>query len=174
VPLARIESCRRCGLSAHRKYVVKGRGDLPCDLLMIGEAPGRTENLTGIAFHGRAGKLLDRMILAAKLDQYRIYITNCLMCRPCEGILEPNREPRAEEVLMCAENLQRVVRQAQARAVVLMGKVAERYCAPEFPFAIKMYHPSYLLRSGEEASPDYWRTIRVMESVHRRLNHASA
>jgi DNA polymerase len=136
---------------------------------MVGEAPGRTENLTGIAFHGRAGKLLDRMRAQADLLRYSTYITNCVMCRPCDSLLGPNREPRADEILMCAGNLQRVFKQARPRCVVLMGEIAARYCGPEFPFAIKMYHPSYLLRTGEEASPDYWRTIRVLESVHRRL-----
>lgn len=165
----RLQGCQRCGLSEFRRFVVRGRGELPCDLLMIGEAPGRTENLTGLSFIGRAGKLLDRMIVAANLDKYLIYITNVIMCRPCDSILGPNREPRPEEVLMCAENLQGVIQQARARAVVLMGDVAARYCGREFPYAIKVYHPSYLLRNGSETAPDYWKAIRALENVHRRI-----
>ena len=165
----RLEHCRRCGLWEFRRYVVRGRGELPCDVLEIGEAPGRTENLTGIAFHGRAGKLLDRMNLAANLDRYRLYITNVVMCRPCEGRIAPNREPLSEEVLMCMANVRCVIEEARPKAVVLLGEIAQRYYGREFPYAVKCYHPSYLLRTGSETSPDWWKAIRMLEAVHRRL-----
>lgn len=164
------EGCRRCELSRFRRFIVPGRGELPCDLLEIGEAPGVTENLTGAAFVGRAGKLLDRMNVAAKLDRYRLYITNCVMCRPCDEITGPNREPTGEEVLMCTPNVMEIVRAARPKLVILMGEVAQRYWGKEFPYALRIYHPSFLLRTGEETAPDYWRTIRNMEQAHRRLD----
>lgn len=165
----KIQFCDRCELSRSRRKVVVGRGTLPCDILFIGEAPGKTENLTGMPFVGRAGKLLDGLLKMAGLDSYDTYITNVVMCRPCDGPQEPNREPRPEEILACALNVNRIISQARPRVTVLMGKVAQRYMGKEFPFALNMLHPSFLLRTGEVSSPHYFHTVRTLETIHKRL-----
>ena len=165
----RIETCQACRLAAHRTRVCPGRGELPCDVLVVGEAPGRTENLTGTAFCGQAGKLLDRMVKDSGLDQYRLYFTNLVMCRPCEGRKEPNRPPLPEEILACAPNLQWTIARARPRVVLLLGEVAQRYLRKEFPFAINVVHPSYLLRTGRESAPGYLHALRVIETVHNRI-----
>jgi len=164
--------CRRCGLSAYRKHIVRGRGTIPADILMIGEAPGETEDLTGEAFAGLAGRLLDEMCKKSKLDRFTIYRTNCVLCRPCDGIQEPNREPSPDEVLMCAPNVSGIIRDVRPRAVVLLGDVAERYFRPVYRRAYKLYHPSYLLRTGGHASPAFLGQVREMERIGREIENA--
>lgn len=148
-----------------------GRGSLPCELLIIGEAPGKTENLTGIAFQGRAGKLLDKMLHEAGLASLSVYITNTVLCRPCDGWKEENREPLPDEVLACAENVVRILRRAQPKYVVLAGETAKRYFKKDFPDAVSIQHPAYILKTGAESSPRYLENIRKLQTIERRRKY---
>lgn len=88
--------CRRCRLWEGRIQVVYPDGDLRSSLLLIGEGPGEREDKLGRPFMGRAGKWLDKCLLAASLDRGRVMITNTVRCRPPQ-----NRRPERDEVLAC-------------------------------------------------------------------------
>ena len=83
--------CKLCGLG--RKQIVFGVGNPNADLMFVGEAPGRDEDIQGIPFVGRAGQKLTQIIEAIGLKRDDVYIANVIKCRPPE-----NRNPEPDEV----------------------------------------------------------------------------
>jgi len=119
---AEVKSCRRCSLWRHRRNPVFGEGNPETGIVLIGEAPGRSEDLAGRPFVGAAGKVLDRMLSVAGLSRTDVYITNVLKCRP-----PGNRDPRPEEVEACTPYLDRQLRIIRPRVVVTLGRHALSY-----------------------------------------------
>ena len=183
-----VAGCRACALSTSRANTVFGVGP-PCgpaadaapsvDWLIVGEAPGEMEDLAGEPFVGQAGKLLDNMLLALRLQRgsddavrpgvaKNIFITNVLKCRP-----PANRNPDPAEVAQCAPYLKRQVELLQPKMILALGKFAAQSLlqdsVPEvqkIPLGklrgqvhsylgvpvVVTYHPAYLLRSlGDKA-----------------------
>ncbi len=169
--LDEMSRCNLCQLSTRRHRIVLGRGHLPCDLLLIGEAPGRGEDISGIPFIGPAGLLLNktlrRVVEEAKISNTpRLFITNVLACRPCETQAGENRQPTSEETWACWGRLKTTIGFAAPKAIVLVGKVAQAL-RKDIPHH-RMYdilHPAYLLRSGGERSPQYPRWLREWMTI---------
>jgi hypothetical protein len=86
--------CPRCRLAETRTKVVFGEGNPRADLMVVGEAPGQDEDRTGRPFVGRAGKLLDLLLMTVGFERERVYICNVLKCRP-PGNRNPQRWRRA-------------------------------------------------------------------------------
>lgn len=97
---ASIRSCMNCELAQTRTKVVIGSGNLDSKIVLIGEAPGRKEDESGLPFVGSAGKLLDKLLGAAGLVRDDIFIGNILKCRPPK-----NRRPKKAEVRNCENYL---------------------------------------------------------------------
>src|SRR5207247_9543081 len=93
---AAVRPCTLCRLHADRTHAVPGEGRLDADVFLIGEAPGREEDLAGSPFVGSAGKILDKALTAARLPRGSVFITNVVKCRP-----PANRGPRSDEVDSC-------------------------------------------------------------------------
>ena len=91
-----VLSCVKCRLAENRTNVVFGEGNLHARLMFIGEGPGAEEDIEGRPFVGRAGKLLDKMILAMGLTRKEVYIANIVKCRPPD-----NRAPFRDEAELC-------------------------------------------------------------------------
>jgi len=91
-----IMHCQKCALGATRTNFVFGIGNPDADLMFVGEAPGEKEDLEGVPFVGRAGKLLDDILKAIELKREDVYIANVLKCRPPN-----NRDPNKEEIELC-------------------------------------------------------------------------
>jgi uracil-DNA glycosylase len=154
-----VSQCRLCDLHAGRTQTVFGTGNRSADWLVIGEAPGRDEDLQGEPFVGRAGQLLNAMLLAAGLKREQVYIANILKCRPPN-----NRDPRPEEVVCCEPYLARQIALIQPRIILAVGRIAAQnllktdtpigklrgtvhhYADTGIPL-VATYHPAYLLRS---------------------------
>lgn len=152
-------SCERCAIGRYAFKHVLGRGIYPCDLLFIGEAPGKSENVLGQAFIGPAGKMLDKIIRAAReraqlRKKPNCFITNLLACRPCDSPSGKNRAPSRQEIGNCAPRLAEIVADAEAVGIVFLGRYA-RDNKPEnlegTPW-VGLFHPSYVLRQGGESS----------------------
>ncbi|MCK5081967.1 MAG: uracil-DNA glycosylase, partial [Candidatus Omnitrophica bacterium] len=79
---AQVASCTRCSLHATRTNTVPGEGDVNADIMFIGEAPGRNEDLQGKPFVGRAGDIFDQLLDSIGLTRRQIYLCNILKCRP--------------------------------------------------------------------------------------------
>ncbi len=117
-----VGECRRCALGSTRDKLVFGSGDPDARLMLIGEAPGRSEDRVGRPFVGAAGKLLDELLASIGLDRADVYIANVLKCRP-----PGNRDPRPEEIEACAPFLQGQVDAVDPAIVVTLGNFATRF-----------------------------------------------
>jgi len=172
------EGCRRCRLSEFRFRQVMGRGSLPCDLLFVGEGPGRTEDVRGLAFCGPTKRVLDEaqewVCRVLGLSRFpSCYFTNVVQCRPCDGREGPNREPSGEEALACRPNLEAVYLAARPKRVLFLGRVAQRNCAQLWPEGIPLQHPAYLLRRGGAECPEFRVFCRQLEETVRSLRAES-
>ncbi len=114
-----IKRCKRCPLGKTRTKFVFGVGNPDADIVFIGEAPGRDEDLQGIPFVGRAGKLLDKMLAEIGLNRNDVYIANILKCRPPE-----NRDPETEEVDQCLPYLIKQIKLIKPKIICSLGRVA--------------------------------------------------
>jgi len=151
------ENCSRCPLCKGRKKVVLVRGELPCEVLIIGEGPGASENLLGVPFIGPAGKLLDQIIAEA---EKRARITtkkawsNITGCIPLEdGRKKP--EPTTAEILACWDRLDDLIDIAKPQLIVAVGDLANKHAELQHwnkrsQFFTKITHPSFILRTGPE------------------------
>lgn len=158
---AALESFDGCALKQHATNTVFADGTPAHRILVIGEAPGREEDLAGLPFVGRAGKLLDRMLAGIGLDRRsNVYITNVLNWRP-----PGNRDPSPEEAAACLPFLRRHIELASPGVVVLLGAVAARHVMGKHEGIMRLrgtwmeyyvngamipvmptLHPAYLLR----------------------------
>ena len=111
-----------CELKRHATNTVFADGDPSGRIMLIGEAPGRDEDIQGLPFVGRAGKLLDRMLAEIGLDRRKVYVTNVLNWRPPQ-----NREPSPEEAAACLPFLHRHVELADPKLMILLGAVSVRH-----------------------------------------------
>ncbi|MEW5993046.1 MAG: uracil-DNA glycosylase, partial [Candidatus Zixiibacteriota bacterium] len=114
-----ICTCRLCPLGQTRTKFVYGVGSPQADILFIGEAPGREEDLRGEPFVGRAGQLLDKILAAIHLTREEVYIANILKCRPPE-----NRDPLPSEVNKCLPHLQEQIRLIRPKIICSLGRIA--------------------------------------------------
>jgi len=117
-----IGDCRRCRLAETRTTLVFGVGDPGADLLFIGEAPGKNEDLKGEPFVGAAGRLLDELLGSIGLHRSEVYIANVLKCRP-----PGNRDPQADEIETCTPFLAEQVRLIDPLVIATLGNFATRY-----------------------------------------------
>jgi DNA polymerase len=117
-----ILNCKRCPLYKTRNHPVCGEGDPHSKIILIGEAPGYNEDMTGHPFCGEAGKILDELLVAAEITRGEIYITNILKCRPPQ-----NRDPKAEEIKACIPYLNRQIEFIQPKIICTMGNYATRF-----------------------------------------------
>ena len=117
--LANFEGCE---LKRHATNLVFADGNPAGGIMFIGEAPGGDEDRQGLPFVGRAGQLLDRMLVSIGLDRQNVYITNIVNWRP-----PGNREPTPEEAAVCLPFLHRHIELANPKLLVLLGAVPVRH-----------------------------------------------
>ncbi len=115
-----ISTCKKCNLGQYRNKFVFGVGDSHADLMLVGEAPGREEDLKGEPFVGRAGKLLDKILSSIKMDRHKnVYICNVLKCRPPQ-----NRDPLPDEVEKCEPYLLHQINLIKPKLIVALGRIS--------------------------------------------------
>lgn len=173
---AEVRDCRKCPLHTDRTQTVFGVGNETADWMIIGEAPGAEEDRQGEPFVGRAGKLLNAMLLAIGLKREQVFIANILKCRPPQ-----NRDPQPHEAAACEDYLQRQIALVRPRIILAVGRIAAQnllkvdtpigkmrgqiyhYGASNIPVVVT-YHPAYLLRTPREkrkAWEDLQRAVQV-------------
>src|SRR5690349_4900656 len=114
-----IGDCQRCRLCKQRNTIVFGSGNPRAELVFVGEGPGRDEDIQGLPFVGRAGKLLTQMIEAMGLQREDVYICNVVKCRPPE-----NRAPEPDEMETCSPFLFRQLDSIKPKVIVCLGATA--------------------------------------------------
>ena len=157
-----VRDCTQCELHATRTHPVFGVGDRQADWMVIGEAPGRDEDLQGEPFVGRAGKLLNAMLWAAGFPREQVFIANILKSRPPN-----NRDPHVDEVAACIPYLLRQIELIQPKMILAVGRIAAQNLLQTEeaigrlrgrvhtlrPYGIPViatYHPAYLLRTPSQ------------------------
>ena len=177
-----VAACTKCELSGSRTQTVVGVGNRNADQLIIGEAPGRDEDLQGEPFVGRAGQLLNAMLAAIGMTRQQVYIANILKCRPPN-----NRDPGPEEAAACNPWLQQQIELIEPAVILALGRVAahkllntEQSLASlrnrQHDYAgiplIVSYHPAYLLRKPVEKRKSWQdlKRVRTMINSHGSLS----
>jgi uracil-DNA glycosylase len=113
--------CVLCPLHESRTRVVFGAGNADADLMFVGEAPGMNEDLQGLPFVGRAGKLLDQLLGEVGFARGDVFITNVLLCRP-----PGNRDPQPDEIDTCKPYLHRKIELIQPKVICTLGNYATK------------------------------------------------
>lgn len=125
-PLAEIReevsTCKACSLCEGRTNVVFGEGNPHARVMIIGEAPGKNEDLQGKPFVGAAGKFLDELLEVAGLKRENVFIANVLKCRP-----PSNRNPKPEEIEACATFLRQQTQTISPDVIVTLGNFATQF-----------------------------------------------
>lgn len=149
--------CPRCGLARTRTRVVFGEGSETAELMVVGEAPGENEDRQGRPFVGKAGQLLDLLLMTVGFPRETVYICNVLKCRP-----PGNRNPAPDEVEACSPYLLKQVELVRPKVImafgtfaaqtllatdVAIGKLRGRVHSYRGTPLVPTYHPAALLRN---------------------------
>lgn len=169
-------ACVACGLSASRTKVVFGVGTVDATLMLVGEAPGRNEDLKGEPFVGRAGALLDELLAEAGIQRSEVYVANVLKCRPPN-----NRDPKTEEIEACKGYLRRQLELVNPEVVVTLGNFSTRLLLKtdlgitrlrgrSYPWwrgktLVPTYHPAAALRGGDKVTDLMREDFKLMRTV---------
>lgn len=159
----KIKDCQLCPLGETRTKFVFGSGNPQAEIMFIGEAPGRDEDLQGKPFVGKSGQLLTELLNEAGLKREDVYIANILKCRPPN-----NRDPQSEEIEKCSPYLHRQIELVKPTLLVALGRIAahkllatttslsklrgELHRYQDTPLVVT-FHPAYILRNMN-ARPD--------------------
>ena len=169
-----LGECTRCKLHRTRNKIVYGDGNPKAELVFVGEGPGHDEDVQGLPFVGRAGKLLTQMIEAMGLQRKDVYICNVVKCRPPE-----NRQPEKDEVAACSPFLSRQIDSIAPKVIVCLGSTAaqtilqtnrgiSQFRGQWLEFRgrklIATYHPAYLLRNPA-AKSEVWKDLQKVMAV---------
>lgn len=149
------KDCRRCGLCETRRSVVFGEGPLNSKVLVVGEAPGKTENLFGRPFVGDSGRALRTALAATQelLGSFRFFVTNVVGCRPCDAANGPNRAPVPEELEACSSRLVELIDILNPKVIVSAGRISERQLKKLKIASSYIEHPASFLRRGGFSGP---------------------
>ena len=174
--------CRKCELCETRHNVVVGVGSPKAEVMFIGEGPGENEDLQGEPFVGRAGKLLDKMLMAVDLDRNKnIYIANIVKCRPPQ-----NRDPKPGEQEMCIDWLRNQVRLIRPKIIVCLGRIAAaRIIKPDIKITrehgqfiekngvlmMAMLHPAAILRDPRKKPEAFNDFLILRDKINEICDH---
>ncbi len=168
-----LGDCTRCKLSSGRTNIVYGVGNPKADLVIVGEAPGRDEDLQGEPFVGQAGKLLTDILAAIGLSRNDVYICNVIKCRPPN-----NRPPENDEIEQCSPFLQAQLASIAPKLICTLGKFAtQALLQTEAPISrmrgsfqdykgtplMPTFHPAYLLRNPG-SKKDVWEDMKKLHA----------
>ncbi len=170
----RITSTYCCDLCPARTNAVPGEGNAMADLVLVGEAPGATEDETGRPFVGAAGRLLDEILGAVGLARADVFICNVVKCRPPQ-----NRKPLPDEIEACIPYLHRQLAIIQPKVIVTLGGTAAEallgvkqalgklrglvHTYNDIPL-VATYHPAALLRNPNWKKPT-WDDVRIARQL---------
>ena len=170
-----IKDCMECSLGETRNKIVLGMGNPSADIVFVGEAPGKEEDIQGLPFVGRSGKLLDKMLAAINLSREKVYILNVLKCRPPD-----NRDPLPSEIEKCEKYLKKQLEIINPKLIVSLGRISAmtilrtkeslknlrkkifNYEGTDF---LVTYHPAALLRNPN-FKKDAWEDFKLIRDKY--------
>jgi uracil-DNA glycosylase len=188
-----VERCRKCAIGSTRTNSVYGEGDPCATLMVVGEGPGETEDKLGRPFVGRAGELLDKMLLAIEIPRETVFICNTVKCRPTfdDGARLRNRAPDPAEMANCRPYLDEQIEIVRPRVILALGApAAKSFLGPAFSITkqrgqwypgpngiplIASFHPAYILRqTGGELNASKRLVWNDLKAVRTRLDELAA
>jgi DNA polymerase len=143
-----MENFQGCALKTTAKHTVFADGNPGARVMLVGEAPGRDEDLQGLPFVGRSGQLLDRMLAAINLDRTQVYISNILPWRP-----PGNRTPTSAEIAMCLPFIERHIQLASPDLLLLLGGISVKALFDSSEGIMRLRGRWKLYRAGEKEIP---------------------
>lgn len=173
-----IRDCRKCKLCTTRKNIVFGCGNKKADIMMIGEGPGADEDMQGIPFVGKAGKLMNQAFKGLDINREEIYIANIVKCRPPQ-----NRVPEQDEANACLNYLRNQVLLVKPKIIVLLGSTAlKNILGKEYGITssrgewiekkeisyMPTWHPAALLRD-ENKKIEFWRDLKQVVEKYKEI-----
>mgnify|MGYP004463543293 FL=1 len=171
-----IVNCNKCKLCVNRKNIVFGQGNKNADIMFIGEGPGADEDIQGLPFVGKAGKLMNMAFEGLGIKREEVYIANIVKCRPPQ-----NRVPEPDEAESCLNYLRNQVILVKPRVIVLLGSTAlknilgkelsitasrGKWIEKKGIYYMPTWHPAALLRD-ENKKIEFWRDLK---SVVEKFN----
>lgn len=169
-------ACTACGLAESRTNVVFGVGDPAASLMLVGEAPGKNEDLQGEPFVGAAGSLLDDLLSEIEIQRSEVYIANVLKCRP-----PGNRDPRQDEIDSCKGFLREQIRMINPDVVMTLGNFAtklllrtetgitrlrgQRYDWWMGASLVPTFHPAAALRGGDRVKDQMREDFSLVRAI---------
>jgi DNA polymerase len=184
-----VALCRKCEIGTTRRNSVYGEGDPCAKLMVVGEGPGETEDKLGRPFVGRAGELLDKMLLAIGLPRGEVYICNTVKCRPTidVGHRLANRAPTPDEMRNCRPYLEEQIAIVRPRIILALGAPASKsfmgerfsitkqrgqwFDGPNGTPVIATFHPAYILRQTGGAMTEVKKLVFAdLKQIRTRLD----
>ncbi len=173
--MQKYSNCSKCKLAEKRTHIVFGEGKPDTDIVFVGEAPGRDEDLSGRPFVGRAGKLLAEIITKGmQMTREDVYICNVLKCRP-----PGNRDPEKDEISACIPILKKQIEIISPKLICTLGRFSsfvllgkghkladyrgKIHYYGNIPVVVT-YHPSALLRNPNLKRPT-WEDIKTVNKI---------
>ena len=178
-----IKRIKNCELKKNATNIVFSDGNYKAKIMIIGEGPGAQEDLDGLPFVGRAGKLLDKMLSAINLDRTKVYISNVVNYRP-----PSNRKPTDDEINRYLPYLENHIEIINPKILVLLGSTALNAVVGNYesisnargkwlkkkiksvePWIISSFHPAFLMRQPEQKKLS-WIDLKMIRDKVRKLN----
>jgi DNA polymerase len=172
-----LGECGRCRLKKGCTNVVFGEGSAGAELMFVGEAPGREEDIQGRPFVGEAGKLLTSLINRMGFDREEAYITNVIKCRPPN-----NRDPQEDEIRQCLPVLKKQIEIISPKVIMTLGRIAAhavvgvttpisrlrgKFVKFEGIDLMPTFHPAYLLRNPRDKMLVWADALQVLGKLGR-------
>lgn len=166
-----IINCKKCKLCANRTNIVFGQGNKNADIMFIGEGPGADEDISGLPFVGKAGKLMNMAFEGIGIKREEVYIANIVKCRP-----PSNRVPENDEAIACLDYLRNQVILVKPKIIVLLGSTAlknilgkelsitasrGKWIEKKGIYYMPTWHPAALLRD-ENKKVEFWRDLKAV------------
>ena len=174
-----VLKCTKCALSQSRNKVIFGEGNLNAGIFIIGEAPGKDEDLQGRPFVGRSGQLLDKILNVCGFNRKEhVYIGNIIKCRPPD-----NRVPTPAEAEICMPYLLKQIELIDPEIIILLGATSLKYLIDQNlritkvrgnwltwnnRLVMPVYHPAALLRNPD-LKRDTWEDFKKVVRKYREL-----
>ncbi len=174
-----ICNCTKCDLHKNRNKFVFGSGNPNADVMVIGEGPGAEEDVQGLPFVGRAGKLLTDILKAIKFERDEVFIANIVKCRP-----PGNRTPLPDEMDTCIPYLKKQIELIQPKMILCLGLTAAKGLLKQKESLTKMrgkvyeyegistmvtFHPAALLRNPNWKR-DCWEDVKKFRKLYDEIS----
>lgn len=174
-----IIGCNKCKLCNNRRNIVFGQGNKEADIMLVGEGPGADEDMQGLPFVGKAGKLMNTAFEGLGISREKLYIANIVKCRPPN-----NRVPEDEESSICINYLRNQVILVKPKIIVLMGSTAlKNILGKEYGITsqrgnwiekkdilyMPTWHPAALLRDDTKKI-EFWKDFELVKEKAAELN----